>query len=101
MSFQAVTGVSTNTPSVGGEARRGLVQGAGTQRPQGPRSEGLAAHGVPRTWPPALDGCQEFWGPDEVRLLPQTTMETLLSHMAAWEPRAGFISLIYNSLRNE
>lgn len=89
MSFQAVTGASTNTPSVGGEAGRGLVQGAGIQRAAGAKVRGRGRPRCPQDVAPALDGCQEFSGPDEVRLLLQTTMETLLSHMAAWEPR-GF-----------
>ena len=71
MRFQAVTGASTNTPSVGGEAGpRPCARGQRTERHRGQGAEVPAAQDTPRTRPPALDGCQEFWVPDEVEASP-------------------------------
>ena len=65
MSFQAVTGASTNAPSVSGEAGRGLVQGTGVGRVTWTRAW--------RAWPlwtsmggsPQLrDGCWGLWDPE-------------------------------------
>ena len=96
MRFQAVTGASTNTPSVGGEAGpRPCARGQRTERHRGQGAEVPATQDTPRTWPLALDGCQEFWVPDERwRPLPQIMTETLLPHTAVWEPRKGLTSLL-------
>lgn len=67
MSFQAVTGASTNTPSVGGEAGpRPRARGWHSGGCRGQGSEVLAAPDIRGTWHPALTGCQESWGLDEV-----------------------------------
>lgn len=71
MSFQAVTGASTNTPSVGGEARpRPHARGWCSEGRRGRGSEVLAAQAIPGMRLPAPDGCQEFRGPNEVENAP-------------------------------
>lgn len=96
MSFQAVTGASTNAPSVSGEA-------GPRPRARAWRSEG---HARPRLR--GLGGHRFFW--DEARstgmaaessgvlmreeTLPQTMMETRLPPTAIWEPKKAFIFLL-------
>lgn len=96
MSFQAVTGASTNAPSVSGEA-------GPRPRARAWRSEG---HTRPRLR--GLGGHRFFW--DEARstgmaaessgvlmreeTLPQTMMETRLPPTAIWEPKKAFIFLL-------
>ena len=64
MSFQAVTGASTNAPSVSGEAGRGLVPGNGVGRVTWAKARWA--------WPPRTsvgggpqlrDGCWRLWDP--------------------------------------
>lgn len=65
MSFQAVTGASTNAPSVSGEAGRGLVRGTGVGRVTWAKARRAW---LPRTSvgesPQLRDGCWGLWDPE-------------------------------------
>lgn len=67
-SFQAVTGASTNAPSVGGEARpRPRAGGWRSQgRTGGPRRRGAGGSAAPGAVPSTGCPAPEFWGPDAV-----------------------------------
>lgn len=101
MSFQAVTGVSTNAPSVSGEARpRPRARGWCPEGLMGQGSEALAAEGPWDVVPSPGVGARSSGVWMQWRPLSQTVMETFLPHTAVWERRKGFNSLpIYNSLR--
>lgn len=65
MSFQAVTGASTNAPSVSGEAGRGLVWGTGVWRVTWAKAwQARPPWTLVGGSPQLRDGCRGLWGPE-------------------------------------
>lgn len=84
MSSQAVTGASTNAPSVGGEAGpRPRAKGLPFRGPHRPRLGGPGHHRRPRDTAASTGmGASSFEVLMQVETSPQTVTETLLPHTA-------------------